>query len=102
MQRSIVDVNKTSAPRRAGTITGDVALSSWGAYRALFAPVFSTKTRNWIARTRASAAFFNARRTVPAYQEFLREHGAFDVERFEDVPPMDKAGYIKRWPLEQL
>ena len=87
---------------RALSRLGDVALSSWGAYRALFAPVFSTKTRDWIARTRASAAFFNARRRVPAYQEFLREHGALDVTRFEDVPPMDKANYIKRWPIEQL
>ena len=87
---------------RALSRLGDVALSSWGAYRALFAPVFSTRTRNWIARTRASAAFFNARRAVPAYQEFLREHGAFDAKHFEDVPPMDKAGYIKRWPLEKL
>jgi phenylacetate-CoA ligase len=97
-------VNKIFDPiaGRALSRLGDVALSSWGAYRALFAPVFSTKTRDWVARTRASAAFFNARRTVPAYQEFLREHGAFDVERFEDVPPMDKAGYIKRWPLEQV
>jgi phenylacetate-CoA ligase len=73
-----------------------------GAYRALFAPVFTTKTRGWVARTRASAAFLNARRRVPAYQEFLREHGAYDAERFEDVPPMDKSGYIKRWPLEKL
>lgn len=81
---------------------GDVALSSWGTYRALFAPVFSTRTRNWVARTRASAAFFRARQTVPAYREFLREHDAFDATRFEDVPPMDKAGYIKRWPIEML
>ena len=44
----------------------------------LFAPVFATTTRDWVARTRASAAFYNARRTVPAYREFLREHGAFD------------------------
>ncbi len=87
---------------RALSRLGDVALSSWGAYRALFAPVFSTKIRDWVARTRASAAFFNARRRVPAYQEFLREHGALDVTRFDDVPPMDKANYIKRWPIEQL
>jgi phenylacetate-CoA ligase len=81
---------------------GDVALSSWGAYRSLFAPVFSARTRDWVSRTRASAAFYNARRTVPAYQAFLREHGAFDPDRFEDIPPMDKAGYIKHWPIEQL
>lgn len=81
---------------------GDVALSSWGAYRLLFAPPLLGRSRDWIARTRASAAFFNARRTVPAYREFLAEHGALDVKAFEDIPPMDKAGYIKRWPLEML
>ncbi|HEV8445932.1 MAG TPA: hypothetical protein VGQ44_03905 [Gemmatimonadaceae bacterium] len=97
-------MNRTFDPLagRALSRLGDVALSSWGAYRTLFAPVFSTKTRHWVARTRAAAAFFNARRTVPAYEEFLREHGAFDARRFEDVPPMDKVGYIKRWSLEKL
>jgi len=97
-------VNRTLDPIAGRLLSrlGDVALSSWGTYRALFAPLFSPRTRRWVARTRASAAFFHARRTVPAYREFLREHGAFDVERFEDVPPMDKAGYIKRWPIEQL
>ena len=98
------NVNSTFDPI-AGRILnglGDVALSSWGAYRTLFAPILSTTTRDWVSRTRAAAAFYNARRTVPAYQAFLREHGAFDVARFEDIPPMDKAGYIKRWPIEQL
>ena len=87
---------------RALSRLGDVALSSWGAYRALFAPVLSAKARRWVARTRASAAFFDARRTVPAYRAFLRQHGAFHVEQFDLVPPMDKASYIKRWPIEQI
>lgn len=87
---------------RALSLLGDVALSSWGTYRALFGPVFSPGARRWIAGARASAAFYSARRTVPAYREFLRESGAFDPRRFEDIPPMDKAGYIKRWPLEML
>ena len=81
---------------------GDVAISSWGAYRLLFAPAFGGRSRDWVSRTRASAAFFNARRTVPAYREFLREHGAENPQAFEDIPPMDKANYIKRWPLEML
>ena len=52
---------------------GDLAISSWGAYRMLFAPAFGGATRDWLSRTRASAAFYNARRTVPAYRDFLRE-----------------------------
>lgn len=97
-------MNKTFDPIAgwALSLLGDVALSSWGTYRALFAPIFSAETRDRLARTRASAAFLNARQTVPAYRAFLQEHGALDVDRFEDIPPMDKAGYIKRWPIDQL
>ena len=98
------NVNSTFDPIAGRVLSrlGDLALSSWGAYRSLFAPVFSTRTRDWVSRTRAAAAFYNARRAVPAYQAFLRAHGAFDVDRFEDIPPMDKAGDIKRWPIEEL
>jgi len=35
---------------------GDVAISSWGAYRMLFAPAFGGTSREWLSRTRASAA----------------------------------------------
>jgi len=81
---------------------GDVAISSWGAYRMLFAPALGAATRNWLCRKRASAAFFNARRNVPAYRNFLRERGAEHPRAFEEIPPMDKENYIKRWPLEAL
>jgi phenylacetate-CoA ligase len=81
---------------------GDLAISSWGAYRLLFAPGFGGASRDWFSRKRAAAAFFNARRTVPAYQEFLRQQGAEHPKRFEDIPPMDKETYIKRWPIEAL
>jgi phenylacetate-CoA ligase len=81
---------------------GDLAISSWGAYRMLFMPGFGGRSRDWVSRTRASAAFYNARAKVPAYREFLREHNAENPRAFEDIPPMDKANYIKRWPLEAL
>jgi phenylacetate-CoA ligase len=81
---------------------GDVAISSWGAYRMLFTPGFGGASRDWFCRKRASAAFFNARRTVPAYQEFLKQHGAEHPTLFEDIPPMDKESYIKKWPIEAL
>jgi phenylacetate-CoA ligase len=81
---------------------GDLAISSWNTYRMLFAPSLGGRPREWVCRTRASAAFYNARRTVPAYGEFLREHNAENPRVFEDIPPMDKASYIKRWPLEAL
>jgi len=81
---------------------GDLAISSWGAYRMLFAPVIGGHARDRVARTRASAAFYNARTNVPAYQEFLREHKAENPSEWEQIPPMDKTSYINRWPIESL
>jgi phenylacetate-CoA ligase len=81
---------------------GDLAISSWGAYRLLFAPALGGSSRDWFSRKRAAAAFFNARRTVPAYQEFLRQHDAEHPKTFEAIPPTDKENYIKRWPIEAL
>src|SRR5580700_7920646 len=80
---------------------GDVALSSWGAYRLLFLPFLTGRARDWACRTRASAAFYNARKKVPAYGEFLRASGAPDSPRgFDEIPPMSKEGYVKKFPLE--
>lgn len=80
--------------------TSDAMQASWLAYRMLFAPGLVGPARQWISRRRAQAAFHNARRTVPAYQEFLAERGATLPRRFEDIPPMDKANYIAPWPIE--
>ncbi len=82
--------------------TGSVTNASWIAHQMLFAPGMIAPTREWISRHRAAAAFFNARRRVPAYQEFLAAHGATNVGRFDDIPPMDKQGYINQWPIEML
>src|SRR5665213_7643 len=79
---------------------GRVALSSWGTYRMLFLPMFDASKRDWISRKRASAAFYNARRKVPAYAEFLRERGADDPDTWDEVPSMDKTNYVKRWSIE--
>jgi phenylacetate-CoA ligase len=68
----------------------------------LFAPVMIGQTREWISRHRAAAAFYHARRKVPAYQEFLARYGATDPRRFEEIPPMDKHNYISQWPIETL
>jgi phenylacetate-CoA ligase len=81
---------------------GDLALSSWSAYRLLFAPGLTGRPREWLSRTRAAAVFFNARRRVPAYREFLRAHDAERVREFRDIPPMDKASYIAKFPIEAL
>jgi phenylacetate-CoA ligase len=80
--------------------TGSVTNASWLAYRMLFAPGMIGPTRQWISRRRAAAAFYNARRHVPAYREFLARHGATEPRAFEGIPPMDKANYITRWPID--
>src|SRR5947207_15527194 len=97
-------MNKVLDPVIGWTLSkiGDVTTSSWSAYRLLFAPPLIGRSRSWLSRTRASAAFYNARRTVPAYREFLQKHGVENPQAFEDIPPMDKANYIKCWPLEML
>lgn len=82
--------------------TGDVTNASWLGYRMLFAPGMIGRTRDWISRHRAAAAFYHARQRVPAYQEFLARHGATDPRRFEEIPPMDKHNYITQWPIEKL
>jgi phenylacetate-CoA ligase len=81
---------------------GDVAISSWSAYRLLFSPLVSERTRQWCGEKRAAASFYRARRTVPAYREFLAQHGCENPRRFADIPAMDKESYVKRWPLEAL
>jgi phenylacetate-CoA ligase len=79
--------------------TGDVTNASWLGYKMLFAPGMIGPTREWVSRHRAAGAFYNARRHVPAYQEFLARHGATNTRCFEDIPPMDKQNYIKQWPM---
>jgi len=81
---------------------GDVALSSWGTYRLLFAPLLTEDVRQWASRKRAFAAFYRARRTVPAYREFLAQRGCHDPRDFSQIPVMDKESYVKRWPIEAL
>lgn len=80
--------------------TGDVTNASWLAYRTLFAPGMLGPARQWISRHRAAAAFYNARRHVPAYREFLDRHSASDPRTFEEIPTMDKGNYITSWPIE--
>ena len=79
---------------------GDLAISSFEAYQFIHLPFLHGNTRQWLARRRSAAAFYNARHSVPAYREFLRQHGALHPGSFEEIPPMDKEGYIKKFPLE--
>ncbi len=81
-------------------VADHAALSSFGAYSLLFAPGLMGGLRVRASRARARAAFWNARRRVPAYRAFLREHTRERPARFEDVPPMDKDGYIRGYSLE--
>src|SRR5262245_39292990 len=81
---------------------GDLALTSFDASRLLFAPGLTGPTRQWIAERRARAVFWNARRRVPGYREFLRAAGRFEPRSFQEIPIMDKQSYIQRYPLEAL
>jgi phenylacetate-CoA ligase len=87
---------------RALSRLGDASLSSFGAYRLLFLPGLTGSRRNWVALQRARAVFWNARRRVPAYREFLIEQGALEPRAFSDVPISSKQNYILRHPLPSL
>jgi phenylacetate-CoA ligase len=54
-----------------------------------------------IGRWRAVRTAADAYRRVPAYRKFLDEHGV-DENAFRalDLPPMDKDGYIRRFPID--
>jgi len=80
---------------------GDAALSSFDAYKLLFLPG-TMATRAWVSQKRAQAVFWNARRRVPAYRAFLREHGAEHVRSFSELPITSKDNYIRKYPLEAL
>jgi phenylacetate-CoA ligase len=81
---------------------GDASLTSFGAYRLLFLPGLSGTRREWLARLRARAVFWNARRHVPAYREFLSAEGGLEPKAFSEVPVTTKQNYILRHPLAAL
>ncbi|MEQ0564061.1 phenylacetate--CoA ligase family protein [Amycolatopsis sp. NEAU-NG30] len=53
------------------------------------------------------ALFHRTARTVPAYRKFLQEHGIAPenirtLDEFRTLPPVDKAGYHRKYPLPEL
>jgi phenylacetate-CoA ligase len=74
-------------------------------YRLLFLP--GLEGARWrVGRWRAWLAYEKARKGVPAYREFLLEHGdprprarRFDPD-LSAVPETDKEGYVRRYSIE--
>lgn len=75
---------------------------SWHSYRLLFAPVFTEAMRMRISKVRARAVAWSAQREVPAYRALVEEHGIRPHMQFEDLPIMDKANYVHRFPLAAI
>jgi phenylacetate-CoA ligase len=74
-------------------------------YRLLFVPGF--ESARWrFGKWHAWMAFERARRSTPAYREFLAEHGdpRVRVRRldpdFSAIPVTTKDNYVRRWPIE--
>lgn len=69
-----------------------------------------TKTSDfWIeeGKKRSLALFHEAAKRVPAYKDFLKQHGVDSKkiktwEDFQKVPLIDKKNYLKKYPLEKL
>src|SRR5688500_2232803 len=74
-------------------------------YRLLFVPGFEG-TRWRFGKWHAWMAFERARRSTPAYLEFLAEHGDPRVRvrgldpDLTTIPITDKDNYVRRWPVE--
>lgn len=73
------------------------ARCSWHSYKLLFGISEGIRTRLGMLRARAVAR--SARREVPAYRAFVEEHGLRPGMRFDDLPIMDKASYVLRFPI---
>ncbi|WP_410570984.1 phenylacetate--CoA ligase family protein [Amycolatopsis sp. cmx-4-61] len=59
------------------------------------------------SETRVLDLFHRTAETVPAYRKFLREHGiepasVTTMADFRRLPPVDKDGYHRRYPLPEL
>ena len=70
-------------------------------YLLLFAPQMQTLLAR-IADIRAFAVFYKAKRTCPAYRDFLVQEN-YDEKRkwsFANVPIMTKENYVKKYSLE--
>src|SRR5688500_579242 len=77
------------------------------AYKTLFIPGLQ-RTRSTIGKWKAWYVFEKARRTCPAYADFLRKNpgevrlnGWSWVPDFSQVVPMDKPNYIKPYTIPQ-
>ena len=71
-------------------------------YLLLFAPQLQPFLA-WVARERSYAVFYKARRTCPAYQQFLKaeNYEEKDVWKIENVPIMTKENYVKKYSIEE-
>lgn len=63
----------------------------------------------WMERgqKRALALFHQAAKHVPAYKDFLQKHSIKPsqirtIDDYKKVPPVDKANYLRHYPLDQL
>ncbi|HEY4058233.1 MAG TPA: hypothetical protein VGM39_16585 [Kofleriaceae bacterium] len=73
------------------------------------APWFARRSSVWIERAllrvsrwRAALAAWLAYWRVPAYRDFVREHGVRPAMRFADFPVTSKATYVHRYGLARI
>ncbi len=55
-----------------------------------------------ISRIKAQYVFWDAYRTVPAYQDFVNKRCPTLPEHFSDLPLISKKAYIEQYSLKQL
>lgn len=85
-----------------------VLASSGALYKVLLTPGF--EALRWrLGIWRAWRSFYQAHRQVPAYRDFIDAHGGMPAIELDGslnptmsaIPEMDKASYVKAYPLER-
>ncbi len=83
----------------------DLFLRSQTAFMIIFLPGYEN-TRWLIGKWKAWLVFEKAKKTVPAYKEFMMNHKGCEVEikgwdpDFSNISPMDKESYILKYSIE--
>lgn len=83
----------------------ELLTSSEETYKVLFSPGFE-KERWMLGKWKAWKAFEHAKKTTPAYYEFLKQHPSVRVTTngwdpdLSSIPIMDKESYIKKYSID--
>ncbi len=99
-KRSISSLSEKVKAKLADLYWG-IFVGSFDLFRLRFLLKMSDENLQKLSEAKASAAFRQAAKQVPAYKQFLKEHRKENVPKtFDEIPVMDKDSYIKKHSME--